>query len=60
MSAKNSHTTASYIPWDSAINVVHRLHKDKKYRMSLFISTGIFTGLRVRDLRALRWNDLMG
>lgn len=60
MSAKNSHTTASYIPWDSAINVVHRLFKDKKYRMSLFISTGIFTGLRVRDLRALRWNDLMG
>lgn len=60
MSAKNSHTTASYIPWDSAINVVHRLHRDKKYRMSLFISTGIFTGLRVRDLRALRWNDLMG
>lgn len=60
MSAKNSHTTADYIPWDSAINVVHRLYKDKKYRMSLFIATGIFTGLRVRDLRALRWNDLMG
>lgn len=60
MSAKNSHTTASYIPWDSAINVVHRLYKDKNYRMSLFIATGIFTGLRVTDLRALRWNDLMG
>lgn len=60
MSAKNSHTTADYIPWDSAINVVHRLYKDKSYRMSLFIATGIFTGLRVTDLRALRWNDLMG
>ena len=60
MSAKNSHTTADYIPWDSAINVVHRLYKDKKYRMSLFIATGIFTGLRIRDLRSLRWNDLMG
>ena len=43
MSAKNSHTTADYIPWDSAINVVHRLFKDKNYRMSLFIATGIFT-----------------
>ena len=60
MSAKNSHTTADYIPWDSAINAVHRLYKDGNYRMSLFIATGIFTGLRVRDLRALRWNDLMG
>ena len=60
MSAKNSHTTADYIPWDSAINVVHRLYKDKSYRMSLFVATGIFTGLRVTDLRALRWNDLMG
>ena len=60
MSAKNSHTTASYIPWDSAINVVHRLFKDKKYRMSLFIATGIFTGLRVHDLKELRFSDLTG
>lgn len=60
MSAKNSHTTADYIPWDSAVNVVHRLYKNEKYTMSLFIATGIFTGLRVTDLRALRWGDLMG
>ena len=60
MSAKNSHTTADYIPWDSAINVIHRLYKDGKYRLSVFIATGIFTGLRVTDLRALRWSDLMG
>ena len=60
MSAKNSHTTADYIPWDSAINVVHRLYKNKKYRMSLFIATGIFTGLRVHDLKELRFSDLTG
>lgn len=60
MSAKNSHTTAEPIPWDSAINVVHRLYKDKNYRMSLFIATGIFTGLRVHDLRELRFSDLLG
>ncbi|KWW32509.1 MAG: integrase/recombinase [bacterium F083] len=59
MSARNSHTTADYIPWDSAINVIHRLYKDGNYRMSLFIATGIFTGLRVTDLRSLRWSDLM-
>lgn len=60
MSAKNSHTTSDPIPWDSAVNVTRRLFKEKKYRLSLFIATGIFTGLRVRDLRALRWNDLTG
>ncbi len=60
MSAKNSHTTADYIPWEVAINLVRRLYKDGDYRMSAFIATGIFTGLRVSDLRMLRWNDLMG
>lgn len=59
MSLKNTKTTADYIPWDSAINLVHRLYKDKNYVMSLFVATGIFTGLRVRDLRALRWNQLL-
>ena len=59
MSLRNTKTTADYIPWDSAINVVHRLYKDKNYIMSMFIATGIFTGLRVTDLRALRWNQLL-
>jgi integrase len=27
--------------------------------MSLFVATGIFTGLRVHDLRDLRWNQLL-
>lgn len=59
MSLRNTKTTADYIPWDSAINVVHRLYKDKNYVMSLFVACGIFTGLRVTDLRALRWNQLL-
>ena len=59
MSLRNTKTTADYIPWDSAINVVHGLYKDKNYVMSLFVACGIFTGLRVTDLRALRWNQLL-
>lgn len=59
MSLKNTKTTADYIPWDSAINLVHRLYKDKNYVMSLFVATGIFTGLRIHDLRDLRWNQLL-
>lgn len=60
MSARNSHTTADYIEWDKAINCVHRLYKDGDYRMSAYIACGIFMGLRVSDLRQLRWNKLMG
>ena len=60
MSLKNTKTTADYIPFDTAINTIHRLFKDKNYVMSLFMATGIFTGLRVTDLRALRWNQLLG
>lgn len=60
MSAKGSHTTADFIEWDKAINVVHRLYKDGNYRMSAYIASAIFAGLRVSDLRLLRWNILMG
>ena len=60
MSAKGSHTTADYIEWEKAINVVHRLYKDGDYRMSAYIACGIFAGLRVSDLRQLRWFQLMG
>jgi len=59
MSLRNTKTTADYIPWENAINTVHRLYKDKNYTMSLFIACGIFTGLRVTDLRALHWNQLL-
>ena len=60
MSAKGSHTTADYIEWEKAINVVHRLYKDGDYRMSAYIACAIFAGLRVSDLRQLRWVQLQG
>lgn len=59
MSLLNTRTTSDYIPWDSAISLIHRLYKDKNYVMSLFVATGIFTGLRVRDLKDLRFNQLL-
>lgn len=56
---KGVKTTSDYIPWSDAINVVHKLYRDKNYVMSLFIATGIMTGLRVTDLRSLHWNQLL-
>lgn len=59
MSRRNSHTTADYMPWSDAICLVNRLYKDGQYRMSLLIGCGIFFGLRISDLRALRWSMLL-
>lgn len=59
MSRRNSHTTADYMPWNDAICLINRLYKDGQYRMSLLIGCGIFFGLRISDLRTLRWSMLL-
>lgn len=59
MSAKNSYTTADYIEWNTAVNLVHRLYKDGNYQMSLLIGCGIFFGLRISDILQLSWNMLL-
>ena len=59
MSLKNSHTTADYIEWNTAVNLVHRLYKDKDYKMSLLIGCGIFFGLRISDILQLSWDMLL-
>lgn len=59
MSAKNSYTTADYIEWNTAINLVHCLYKDKDYKMSLLIGCGIFFGLRISDILQLSWDMLL-
>lgn len=59
MSRRNSHTTADYMPWADAICLVNRLYKDGQYRMSLLIGCGIFFGLRISDLRTLRWSMVL-
>ena len=59
MSRRNSHTTADYMPWADAICLINRLYKEGQYRMSLLIGCGIFFGLRISDLRTLRWSMLL-
>ncbi len=59
MSLKHSYTTADYITWDTATNLVRKLFRNGDYRMSLFIGCGIFFGLRVSDLLTLRWNQIL-
>lgn len=60
MSQKHTFTTADYIAWDTATNLVRKLYRNGDYRMSLFIGCGIFFGLRVSDLLSLAWNQILG
>jgi integrase len=58
MSTKFSNTTADYLEWNQAMNLVRKLYDDKNYRMSLLISFGAFWGLRISDILSLKWNDV--
>lgn len=60
MSLKYSNTTADYLIWSDAMNLIRKLAKDGNYKMSLFISLGCFTGLRVSDITSLRWFQILG
>ena len=59
MSLKYSNTTADYLVWSDAMNLIRKLAKDKDYKMSLLIALGCFTGLRISDILALRWEQIL-
>jgi len=59
MSVKHSYTTADRLPFETATSLVRKLYKDGNYRMSLLIGCGIFFGLRISDLRALTWAQIL-
>lgn len=59
MSLKYSSTTADYLIWSDAMNLIRKLAKDGNYKISLLIALGCFTGLRISDILALRWNQIL-
>ncbi len=59
MSLKYSNTTADFLNWEEAMNLIRKLSKDKNYSMSLLIAIGCFTGLRISDILALRWKQIL-
>ena len=59
MSQKYSTTTADYLVWSDAMNLIRKLVKDGNYKISLLISIGCFTGLRISDILALRWKQIL-
>ena len=59
MSLKYSQTTSDYSEWKEAMNLIRTLYRDGKFQMSLFVSIGCFWGLRVSDILALRWKQIL-
>ena len=59
MGQKYSNTTADYLEWEVAMNLIRRLAKDENYKMSLLIAIGCFTGLRISDILDLRWDQIL-
>ena len=59
MSLKYSSTTADYLVWSDAMNLIRKLAKDGNYKISLLIALGCFTGLRISDIIDLRWKKIL-
>ena len=59
MSLKYSTTTADYLVWSDAMNLIRKLAKDGNYKISLLMALGCFTGLRISDILALRWKQIL-
>ena len=59
MSVKYSTTTADYLDWDVMLNLIRRLYKDGKCRISLLIGCGCFFGLRISDILSLSWDMIL-
>jgi len=49
MGLKYSKTTADYLVWSDAMNLIRNLAKDGNYKISLLVAIGCFTGLRISD-----------
>lgn len=43
MSLKYSSTTADYLQWSEAMNLIRKLAKDGNYKISLLVALGCFT-----------------
>jgi integrase len=59
MGLKYSKTTADYIEWSEAMNIIRNLAKEGNYKISLLVAVGCFTGLRISDILALRWRQIL-
>ncbi|WP_349939391.1 tyrosine-type recombinase/integrase [Bacteroides cellulosilyticus] len=49
----------THLIWSDAMNLIRKLSRDGNYKMSLLMAMGCFTGLRISDILALRWRQIL-
>lgn len=48
-----------YVEWNCALDLIYKLIEDKNYRMAMFILISIHTGLKVNQIRKLKWINIL-
>lgn len=51
--------TAEPIPWEEAKRVLNQLYKDGDYIYAMVFVIGLFFGLRISEIRKVKWDDLI-
>jgi integrase len=59
MALKGQKTKSDFMEWDKMQTLILKLERDKNYKFALLISCGCYLGLRISDLRLLRWSDIL-
>lgn len=54
------HGAADALDWNEAVELIRSLLSDGRYRDCMLVSCGCFLGLRISDLLALKWQDILG
>lgn len=50
---------AEPIPWEEAKRVLNQLYKDEDYVYAMIFVIGLYFGLRISEIRKVKWDDLI-
>jgi integrase len=59
MAKKNQMTTCGALEWDDFLFLLETLKRKQEFTTLMIVSAGVFFGLRISDIRFIRWKDLV-
>lgn len=59
MAKRNQRTTCSPIEWPQFLYLLERLKRKEDYTMLMVVAIGGYLGLRVSDIRLIKWSQLI-